>query len=166
LSDILYDGTISIASIVSEKVKERVSIWGEGAGTRQIELAILLTGPKRIGDTQGPDIITEFFELPTYNADKRHHLILDMEDVEKINREYPVKAFLHSHPGGNLVPTLQDWITFLYMDFKVLKRPILYLVMAPDGRKVIFSFKKCHESKSCPLGMLKNIVIKPGLGGE
>ena len=157
LVEYLFDGTVAITPLVAEKLGERVRIWGNGVGNNQIELAALLTGPKRIQGEQNPDIITEFFELPTYNSDKRNHLIMNMDDVEKVDREYPVRAFFHSHPCGNVVPTLNDWITFLYIDFRVLRRPILYVIMAPDGNKVIFSFKKCHESKDCPLSLLKNI---------
>jgi hypothetical protein len=166
MTDFLYDGTVSIASVVAEKIKERVMIWGRGVGNQQIEWAALLTGPRSIEGEQDLDMITEFFELPTYNSDKRHHLTINMDDVEKINRQYPIKAFLHSHPSGNLIPTLQDWITFIYMDFRVLQRSILHIIMAPNGSKLIFSFKECHESKSCPLGLLKSVAATTNRGGE
>jgi proteasome lid subunit RPN8/RPN11 len=157
LQGFLFDGTVAIVPIVAEKIKERVNIWGGRSSTNQIEWAALLTGPRRIEGERDLDVITEFFELPTYNADKKHHLVINMDDVEKIDREYPVKAFFHSHPDGCVIPTLHDWMTFLYIDFRVLRRPILHIVMAPDGSRVIFSFKECHESKSCPLSLLKNI---------
>ena len=164
VEDYLFDGTVPITALVAERIKERVKIWGSEISRHQIEWAGLLTGPRRIKDEQDLDMVTEFFELPSYNADKQHHLTINMDDIENIDRQYPAKAFLHSHPHGNLVPTLQDWMTFLYIDFRVLQRPILYIVMAPDGNKVIFSFKKCHESKSCPLSLLKNVVNTTRLG--
>jgi len=159
LTDFLFDGNVAIVPVVAEKIKQRVSIWGNRPGSLQIEWAALLTGPRRMEGEQDLDVVTEFFDLPTYNADKQHHLIINMDDVQKIDREYTVKAFLHSHPNGDLIPTLEDWMTFLYMDFRVLRRPILHIIMAPNGSKVIFSFKACRESNDCPLSLLKSLPL-------
>lgn len=158
LTEFLFDGKVTIVGTVAERINQRVCLWADSkAGSCPVEWAAVLTGPHRPRNNSDTNMITEFFELPTYNPDKQSHLTINMADIEKIDQEYQILAFAHSHPGGTLVPSLQDWITFTYIDFQVLRRSILYIILSPAGEKAIFSFKECHENMSCPLGMLKNV---------
>ena len=155
LKSYLYDGKFAVEKGIAEQIMERVRIWSSTKTSTPVEWAAVLTGPSGLQNETELKPITGFFELPTYNANKESHLTINMADIEKVDKDYPIVAFVHSHPGGSLVPSLQDWITFTYIDFQVLRRPILYMILSPTGQKVIFSFKECHENMDCPLGMLK-----------
>lgn len=148
----IYQGKIALASQLEKKIEERLFLWSKSS--MPVEWACVLIGAIRLDGEEEVPIVEDFFELPAFNLNREHGLVINLNDIARIAEKFYVIGLYHSHPSGDLMPSPSDIATFLYTDI-LIGRPLLYIIASPGGSKLILSFASCH---SCPNSFFKLIT--------
>lgn len=163
IEHLIHKGTIALPPELDDRIKERIKLWSQGKN--QVEWPCVLTGHMRASKDLILYEVTDFFELPSYNANRQHGLLICLDDVLKVAEKNFIVALLHTHPSGNLIPSASDLATFLAVD-NLLGRPLLYIIASPDDKKLILSFEKCRDCKHSPFKLLGKQNTRKQKGGE
>ena len=144
----IYEGKIFIPVDIAEKIEKRIKLHAKEPSQEWI---CVLTGESRFVEGKLVEVVTDFFELPTYNLNKSSSLAISLTDVKKIVEEgYYVIAILHTHPKASLLdlwPSPNDIATAISID-AFLGRPIKHIIAEPEGNKLILTFEKCFNCEN------------------
>ncbi len=163
IEQLIHKGTIALPPELDDRIKERIKLWSQGKN--QVEWPCVLTGQMRASKDLILFEVTDFYEIPSYNANRQHGLLICLDDVLRVADKNFVVALLHTHPSGNLLPSVSDLATFLAVD-NLLGRPLLYIIASPDGKKLILSFERCRDCEHSPFKLLAKQNARKQKGGE
>lgn len=155
LSDFVTEKELHFTAEVRTRLLERISVWSKGIDG--IEWAAALLGGFDTISGKVMPVVVDFIELPAYNTASRQNAIqINVDDFERLRKaKKNVIAFLHTHPTGDLLPSVADWATFSWIYAMDPDSKMLFVIMSPNGRFAVYDFGICNLYPRSFVGLFK-----------